>query len=71
MRHVGVAHRRQFTGSVFAGVSMRVRTVGDDLGVFVGQQLWREFLVSYGRDVQRAGDVALRDNVRARASRPA
>jgi hypothetical protein len=24
MRHVGVAHRRQFTGGVFAGVSMRV-----------------------------------------------
>ncbi len=29
MRHVLVTHRRQFTGSVFAGVSMRVRTVGE------------------------------------------
>jgi hypothetical protein len=36
VRHVGVAHRRQFTGSVFAGVSMRVRTVGDDFRVLVG-----------------------------------
>jgi hypothetical protein len=45
MRHVRVTHSRQFTGSVFVGVSMRVRTVGDDLCVFVGQQLRREFLI--------------------------
>jgi len=37
VRHVLVAHRRQFTGSVFAGVSMRVRAVGDNLSVLVGQ----------------------------------
>lgn len=36
MRHVGVTHRRQFTGSVFAGVSMRARTVSNDFVVFVG-----------------------------------
>jgi len=39
MHHVRVTHRRQFTGSVFAGVSMIVRAVGDDLGILVGQQL--------------------------------
>jgi hypothetical protein len=37
VRHVRVTHRRQFTGSVCAGVSMVVRTIGDDLGVFVRQ----------------------------------
>ena len=37
VRHVRVTHRRQFTGSVFAGVSMRVRAVGDNLAVLVGQ----------------------------------
>jgi uncharacterized damage-inducible protein DinB len=52
VRHVRVAQRRQFTGGVFAGVSMRVRTVGDDLGVFVGQQRRREFLDPFRRNVQ-------------------
>jgi len=37
VRHVLVAHRRQFTGSVFAGVSMRIRAIGDNLSVLVGQ----------------------------------
>jgi hypothetical protein len=36
VRHVFVAHRRQFTGSVFAGVSMRACAVGDDLRVLLG-----------------------------------
>ena len=36
VHHVGVAHGRQFTGGVFAGMSMSARAVGDDLGVFVG-----------------------------------
>jgi hypothetical protein len=31
MRYVGVTHGRQFTGGVFAGVSMRVRAVSDYL----------------------------------------
>ena len=57
VRHVGIAHRRQFTGGVFAGVSMIVRAVGDDLGVLVGQNLRGKFLDAFGRDVQRAGDV--------------
>ena len=57
VRHVGVAHRRQFTGSVFAGVSMIVRAVRDDLGVLVGQQLRSEFLYAFRWDVQGSGDV--------------
>ena len=44
MRYVGVTHRRQFTGGVFTGVSMGVGAVGNDLSVFIGQQLGREFL---------------------------
>ena len=36
VRYVGVTHRRQFTGGVFAGVSMRVRAVGNDLNILVG-----------------------------------
>ena len=38
-------------------MSMRVRAVRDDLGVFVGQQLRGEFLDAFGRDVQSAGNV--------------
>ncbi len=37
VRHVGVTHRHQFTGSVCAGVSMEIGAVGDDLGVLVRQ----------------------------------
>jgi hypothetical protein len=44
VRYVGVAHRGQFTGSIFTGVSMRVRAVGDDLSILVDQQLRSEFL---------------------------
>jgi hypothetical protein len=36
---------------------MRVRTIGDDLGVFVRQQLRREFLDPFRRNVQGSGDV--------------
>jgi hypothetical protein len=57
VRHIRVAQRRQFTGGVFAGVSMRVRTVGDDLDVFVGQQLWSKLADLFGRDVQGSGDM--------------
>ena len=37
MRHVGVTHSRQFTGGIFAGVSMSAGAVGDDFNIFVGQ----------------------------------
>jgi len=47
MRHVGVTHGRQFTGGVFAGVSMSVRTVGDDLSLFIGQHLRGEFFDAF------------------------
>jgi hypothetical protein len=57
MRHVGVAHGRQFTGGVFAGVSMQARAVGDDLGILVGQQLRSEFFDLFRGDVQRSGKV--------------
>ena len=36
---------------------MRVRAVGDNLSVLVGQNLRGKFLDVFGRDVQRAGDV--------------
>ena len=36
MRNVGVTHGRQFTGGVFAGVSMGIGTVGHDLSGLVG-----------------------------------
>ena len=55
-----VAHRRQFTGSVFNGVSMRVRAVGDNLSILFGQHLWSEFLDPFGRDVQSSGVWASR-----------
>jgi hypothetical protein len=57
VRHVLVAQRRQFTGSVFAGVSMRVRTVGDDLSILCGQHVWSEFLHPFRRNVQGSGDM--------------
>jgi hypothetical protein len=55
MCDIRVAHGRQFTGGVFAGVSMIVRAVGDDLNVLVGQQLRREFLNSVWGNIQRSG----------------
>jgi PAS domain S-box-containing protein len=55
VRHVGVSHRRQFTGGVFAGVSMIVRAVGDDLSIFLGQQLGGEFLDSVRGNVHGSG----------------
>lgn len=59
MRHVHITHGRQFTGGVFAGVSMTVRAVGDDLRVLVGQHLRGKFIDLFRRDVQRSGDVRL------------
>jgi hypothetical protein len=58
MRHVFVTHCRQCTGGVFAGVSMRVGTVRDDLSVFVRQQLRGEFVDPFRRDVQCSGDMS-------------
>src|ERR1700728_2478361 len=52
MPNVRVAHGRQFTGGVFAGVSMRVRAVGNDFCILVGQQLRREFLDTFRWYVQ-------------------
>jgi hypothetical protein len=57
MRYVRVTHGRQFTGGVFAGVSMQARAVGDDLSILVGQQLRREFFDLFWRNVQRSGKV--------------
>lgn len=37
VRHVFVSHRHQSTGSVFAGVSMGVGAVRNDIGIFVRQ----------------------------------
>src|SRR6266704_357760 len=59
MRHVGVTHGRQFTGGVFAGVSMRARAVGDDLSILVLQQLRSEFFDLFRGDVQGSGKVGL------------
>src|ERR1700674_5627396 len=57
MRYVGVAHGRQFTGGVFAGMSMRVRAVGYDFSILIGQYLWCKFLDFVGRNVQGSGNV--------------
>ena len=57
MRYVGVTHGRQFTGGVFAGVSMHARAVGDDLSILVGQQLRCEFFDLFRRNVQCSGKV--------------
>jgi hypothetical protein len=57
MCDVRVAHGRQFTGGVFAGVSMQARAVGDDLGILVGQQLLSEFFDLFRGDVYRSGKV--------------
>src|SRR5882762_3110981 len=64
MRYVRVTHGRQFTGGVFAGVSMRVRAVGDDLSIPVGQQLRSEFFDLFRGDVQCSGKVALAEAFR-------
>src|ERR1017187_8237432 len=57
MRYVGVTHGRQFTGGVFAGVSMQARAVGDDLSILARQQLRSEFFDSFWRNVQRSGKM--------------
>ena len=57
MRHVGVAHRRQFTGGVLTGVSMSVCAVGDDLDIFIGQQLRSEVFDLLRGNVQRSGNM--------------
>jgi len=59
MRYVGVTHGRQFTGGIFAGVSMQARAVGDDLSILVGQQSRSEFFDLFRGDVQRSGEVGL------------
>src|SRR3981189_810853 len=60
MRHIGVAYGRQFTGGVFAGVSMRARAVGDDLSILVGQQLRSEFFYLFWGPFGRAAPAGLR-----------
>ena len=57
MHHVGVTHGRQFTGGVFAGVSMQARAVGHDLRILVGQQPRCEFFDLFRGNVQRSGKV--------------
>src|ERR1700685_3227619 len=59
MRHVGVTHGRQFTGGVFARVSMHARAVGDDLSILVRQQLRSEFFDLFRGGVQRSGEMRL------------
>src|SRR5579863_9370679 len=59
VRHVGVTHGRQFTGGVFAGVSMRVGTIRNDLNIFIGQQLRREFFYSVRRNIHCSGNVGV------------
>src|SRR5437660_5174900 len=59
MRYVRVTHGRQFTGGVFAAVSMRARAVGDDLSILVGHQLRSEFFDLFRGDVQGYGKVGL------------
>jgi hypothetical protein len=58
MPNVRVAHGRQFTGGVFAGVSMRVRAVGNDLCILVGQQLRCKFLDLVRGNVQGSGQMS-------------
>jgi hypothetical protein len=53
-----VAHGRQFTGGVFAGVSMRVRAVGHYFSILVGQHLRCKFLDFVRRNVQGSGKVS-------------
>ena len=57
MRDVGIAHSRQFTGGIFAGVSMTARAVSNNLGGFIWQQSRRQFFDLLWRDIQRSGDV--------------
>src|ERR1700681_4530646 len=52
-----VAHGRQFTGGVFAGVSMRVTTIGNDLNVLVGKQLGRKLFDFVRRNIQGSGNM--------------
>src|SRR5439155_6187445 len=59
VRHVRVTHGRQFTGGVFAGVSMRVRAVGNDLNILGGQQLRCEFFDLFRWDIQGSGNVGV------------
>ena len=68
MRYVGVAHGRQFTGGVFAGVSMRARAVGDDLSILVGQQLRSEFFDLFRGGCSTLREGGLRGSVQVQAS---
>lgn len=54
-----VTHRRQFTGGVCAGMSMRVRTVGHNFSVLVRQKLWGEVPDLIRRDIQRSRNMRL------------
>ena len=38
-------------------MSMRVRAIGDDLSIFVRQQLWRELLDPFRRNIQSSGEM--------------
>ena len=59
MRYIGVTHGRQFTGGVFAGVSMHARAVRDDLSILVQQQLRSEFFDFFRGDVQCTREMRL------------
>src|ERR1700746_467719 len=60
VRHVLVTHRRQFTGSVFAGVSIIVRAVGDDLRFLLGNNCGASSLMRSGGMFNAPGMCASR-----------
>src|SRR6267143_250345 len=57
MRYVRVTHGRQFTGGVFAGMSMSVRAVGHNFSILIGQHLRCKFLDFVRRNIQGSGNV--------------
>ena len=66
MGNVGVTHRRQFTGGVFASVSMSVCAVCDNLNVLVGEQPRSDFLNPVWGNVQCAGKVGFAVTLRSK-----
>jgi len=56
-------------GGVFAGMSMSVRAVGNDLSILIGQYLRCKFLDFVRRNIQGSGNVASR-SVQVQASQP-
>jgi hypothetical protein len=68
--YVPVSHGRQFTGGVLGGVSSELGAIDDDFSILVGQHAGGKLAHFIGRQVKRAGQMALIVSIQAPGSRP-